>query len=43
MLDNSPGALPFIGVNAIKTELVRRGTGRPLLFLHPEIAGIVER
>ena len=37
MLDNSPGAPPFVSVGAIKTELVRRGTGSPLLFLHPEI------
>src|SRR5262249_35738758 len=37
MLDNPPGAAPFVSVNAIKTELVRRGEGPPLLFLHPEL------
>ncbi len=37
MLDNPPGAAPFVSVNAIKTELVRRGQGGPLLFLHPEL------
>ena len=37
MLDNPPGAPPFVSVNAIKTELVRRGEGPPLLFLHPEL------
>jgi pimeloyl-ACP methyl ester carboxylesterase len=37
MLDNPPGAAPFLSVNAIKTELVRRGEGPPLLFLHPEL------
>ncbi len=37
MLDNPPGAAPFVSVNAIKTELVRRGRGSPLLFLHPEL------
>jgi pimeloyl-ACP methyl ester carboxylesterase len=37
MLDNPPGAAPFVSVNAIKTELVQRGSGPPLLFLHPEL------
>jgi len=37
MLDNPPGAAPFVSVNAIKTELVRRGNGSPLLFIHPEL------
>lgn len=37
MLDNPPGAAPFVSVNAIKTEMVRRGRGAPLLFLHPEL------
>jgi pimeloyl-ACP methyl ester carboxylesterase len=37
MLDNPPGAAPFVSVNAIKTELVQRGEGPPLLFLHPEL------
>lgn len=48
MLDNPPSAAPFVSVNAIKTELVRRGSGPPLLFLHPELgiapgAPIIER
>jgi pimeloyl-ACP methyl ester carboxylesterase len=37
MLDNPPDAGPFLSVNAIKTEIVRRGSGKPLLFLHPEL------
>ncbi len=37
MLDNPPGAAPFLSVNAIKTELVRRGQGSPLLFIHSEL------
>ena len=37
MLDNPPDAAPFVSVNAIKTELVRRGKGNPLVFLHPEL------
>jgi pimeloyl-ACP methyl ester carboxylesterase len=37
MLDNPPGAAPFVSVNAIKTELVQRGSGPPLVFLHPEL------
>lgn len=37
MLDNPPGAAPFVSVNAIKTELVQKGSGPPLLFLHPEL------
>ena len=37
MLDNPPDAAPFVSVNAIKTELVRRGKGSPLVFLHPEL------
>lgn len=37
MLDNPPDAGSFVSVNAIKTEIVRRGQGKPLLFLHPEL------
>ncbi|MGH7005080.1 MAG: alpha/beta fold hydrolase, partial [Alphaproteobacteria bacterium] len=37
MLDNPPDASPFLSVNAIRTEIVRRGSGKPLLFLHPEL------
>jgi pimeloyl-ACP methyl ester carboxylesterase len=37
MLDNPPGPGDFVSVNALKTELVRRGSGPPLLFLHPEL------
>ena len=48
MLDNPPGAAPFVSVNAIKTELIRRGGGPPLLFLHPELgvapnAAVIDR
>jgi pimeloyl-ACP methyl ester carboxylesterase len=37
MLDNLPDAGPFLSVNSVKTEIFRRGQGRPLLFLHPEL------
>ena len=37
MLDNMPTDGAFVSVNAIKTEVVRRGSGAPLVFLHPEL------
>ena len=43
MLDDPPGAAPFVSVNAIKTELVRKGQGGPLLFLHPKLVPAAPR
>ncbi len=37
MLDGVRNDADFIDVNGIKTELIRRGSGPPLLFLHPNI------
>jgi pimeloyl-ACP methyl ester carboxylesterase len=36
-MDNANGAVSFLSINGIETELVQKGAGRPLLFLHPEI------
>ena len=37
MLDNLPTGGPSVRINAIDTEIVRRGSGKPLLFIHPEL------
>lgn len=37
MLDNAPGSESMMTVSGLKTEVVTRGKGRPLLFLHPEL------
>ncbi|MCW5770260.1 MAG: alpha/beta hydrolase [Rhodospirillaceae bacterium] len=37
MLDNPPGSASTMTVNGLKTEVVTRGKGRPLLFLHGEL------
>jgi pimeloyl-ACP methyl ester carboxylesterase len=37
MLDRADAQATFTEVNGVRIELVRRGTGRPLLLLHPAI------
>lgn len=37
MLDQAGPSGSHVAISGVKTELVRRGSGRPLLFLHPEI------
>jgi pimeloyl-ACP methyl ester carboxylesterase len=37
MLDRVTNPFAIVPIAGLKTEMIRRGSGRPLLFLHPEI------